>query len=283
MKWRKITTEDHEKAKLFLMKREKLCVAACARFISITESRGHVWRLGEPEAEISGLILHSRHTLFPVFNENTVVPGPRFLSRFLGKTHIHAVQGLRQDAEQLELLMEDQGYFAADRIDYHLMSLDVDWSTNASPGRITRSGPAGLVMRKPVPGDEENLFALQAAYEQEEVIPGNSAFNPSFCRLNLNHILSTEQVLVAELNGLLVGKINTSAESFTRYQIGGVYVRPDCRGLGIGLKMTEVFSESLLARGKGLTLFVKKRNAAAVKVYRKAGFRVLADYRISYY
>jgi predicted GNAT family acetyltransferase len=47
--------------------------------------------------------------------------------------------------------------------------------------------------------------------------------------------------------------------------------------------MTAVFAEGLLAQGKALSLFVKKRNAAACKVYRKIGFSVTADYRITYY
>ena len=283
MKWRKVPADERCKAEAFLMEREKFCVAACARFLHIDENRGHVWRLGGRECEISSLLIHCRRILFPVFNENSAITGPRFLNRFLGKMHVHAVQGLRRDAELLETLMEDQGYFAAERIDYHLMSLDADLGHDADINKNRKSGPAGLVLRKPVPGDEESLYSLQAAYEQEEVIPGNSAFNPASCRLSLNRILSSEQVLVAELDGQVVGKINTSAESFTRYQIGGVYVRPDCRGIGIGVKMTEVFCESLLAQGKGITLFVKKRNAAAASIYRKAGFSVLADYRISYF
>jgi predicted GNAT family acetyltransferase len=185
---------------------------------------------------------------------------------------------LCEDAARLEALMEEQGYFAAERIDYDLMSMD-----SAPRPEAFRAGPAGLVLRQPVPGDTEHLFALQAAYEQEEVLPANAAFDPANTRLNLDRILSKERVLVAELDGQLAGKINTSAESFTRYQIGGVYVRPAFRGLGIGTRMTAVFAQNLLALGRGLSLFVKQRNAAAGKIYRKAGFNTLADYRITYY
>jgi ribosomal protein S18 acetylase RimI-like enzyme len=212
-----------------------------------------------------------------VFDKESQIPALRFLNRFLGKIYIHALQGVREDAERLEALMEDQGYYAAERIEYELMNLD-----GVLRGTL-RSGPAALTLRPPMPKDEEHLFVLQSAYEQEEVLPANAVFNPAATRLNIRNILKREQVLVAELDGQVVGKINTSAESFTRYQIGGVYVRPDCRNLGIGSKMTAVFAEALLAKGKGLSLFVKKRNAAASGVYRKIGFSVTADYRITYY
>jgi len=275
-RWRKILKSEHYRAEAYLKKQEPFCVAACSRFLRLEENSGHVWQLPGQQGEISALLLHSRRGLFPIFNKNPRIPAPCFLSRFLGKVPIHAVQGLREDAELLESLMQEQGYVAVDRIEYVLMSLD-----NAP--RPVPAGPVGLKLRSPLPEDEESLFGLQSAYEREEVLPVNSTFNPATSRLNLRQILSREQVLVAELDGQVVGKINTSAQSFTRYQVGGVYVRPDCRGRGIGAKMTAVFAQRLLEQGRGITLFVKKRNAAACKAYCKAGFAVLADYRITYY
>ena len=265
-------------AEAFLKTRENYCVGASSRFLRLKKSLDHVWYMPDPEGGISALILQSRQVLFPVFDKIKNIPAPRFLNRFLGKVRIHALQGLREDVELLELLMENQRYYAAERIDYELMGLD----SGPRPEAL-RAGPANLVLRKPVVKDTEFLFALQSAYEQEEVLPENTVFNPAVCRYNLEHILSSEQTLVAELDNQVVGKINTSARSFTRYQVGGVYVRPDYRGCGIAVKMTAVFVRDLLAQGKGVSLFVKKTNNAALKVYRKAGFAILADYRITYY
>ena len=274
--WRKISGDELYKAEAFLRAREEYCVSACSRFLRFREPKGHIWRLTDSEPEIQALLLHHRQALFPVFNKKTSIPAPRFLSRFLGKIHIHAIQGLKEDAEHLEQLMETQGYYAAERIDYDLMSL------NEPPRFDIKPSLHGLVLRHPLPKDTEDLFKLQAAYEQEEVVPKTGVFDPASCRLNLSRIVSKEHILVAELNGQIIGKINTSSKSFTRYQIGGVYVRPDCRGQGIAAKMTAVFVQNLLAQGKGITLFVKKRNAPARAVYRKLGFKVLGDYRISY-
>jgi GNAT superfamily N-acetyltransferase len=277
-RWHRVLKNERHKAEEFLREREKYCVSASARFLSMKESRDHIWYMPGAEGEITALLIHSRQTLFPVFYKNSQIPALRFLNRFLGKVYIHALQGLREDAERLETLMEDQGYYAAERIEYELMNLD-----GAIKYGTQRAGLASLTLRLPMPKDEDVLFALQAAYEQEEVLPANAVFNPAATRLNIRNIIEREQVLVAELGGQVVGKINTSAKSFTRCQIGGVYVRPDCRNLGIGSKMTAVFAEGLLSQGQGISLFVKKRNAAACKVYRKIGFSVTADYRITYY
>jgi len=276
-RWRKIHREELNRAEAYLREREKFCVSASARFLK-GMGKGHIWRLSGREGEISALLLHSHLALYPVFNKNSSVPGPRFLNRFLCKVPIHSLQGLREDAEILETLMEEQGYYATDRIDYALMSMD----SSPRPEAL-KAGPAGLVLRAPLPEDEEAVFALQSVYEQEEVLPKNAEFYAPACRLNLQHILSYEHVLVAELDGQVVAKINTSAESFTRYQIGGVYVRPDCRGMGICTRMTAVFAMELLEEGRGVTLFVKKRNKAAIQAYHKVGLTSLSDYRITYY
>ncbi|MCL2070522.1 MAG: GNAT family N-acetyltransferase [Treponema sp.] len=276
-RWRKVPKEDRHIAEAFFRLREKYCVAASARF-RLMQNRGHLWHLSAAGGDFAALLLHSRQSLFPVFDKNPRVPGPRFLNRFLGRVPIYSLQGLREDAELLEELMESQGYFAAERIDYELMSLD-----DLPKAEALKAGPEALVLRPPEPKDSEQLFALQSAYEQEEVLPKKAVFNPAACRLGLDRMIASELVLLAELNGQVVGKINTSAESFTRYQIGGVYVRPDCRGQGIAAKMTAVFTRKLLSQGKGISLFVKKQNKAAIKAYRKTGFCGLADYRISYF
>jgi hypothetical protein len=284
-RWRKIPKSELYRAEAYMRPREKFCVAACSRLLRLDETGGHVWQLPGADGEIAALLLHSRRSLFPVFGKKSDVPSPRFLSRFLGKVHIHAVQGLRQDVELLENLMQVQGYCAAEQIDYDLMSFNNAPGASFTPTAL-RSGLAGLTLRPPLPADEESLFALQAAYEQEEVLPEQSVFNPAAARIGFQQLLAHQRILVAELNGVVVGKINTSAKSFSRYQIGGVYVRPDCRSMGIGSRMTAVFAQSLLAEQQGLTgitLFVKKRNAAAGRVYRKIGFAALADYRITYY
>jgi ribosomal protein S18 acetylase RimI-like enzyme len=196
---------------------------------------------------------------------------------FLRSYPIHAVQGLRGDAEQMEAVMAGFGYEPAERIDYDLMALD------RHPLPVPGEFPPGLVLRPPREEDGDGLFALQAAYEREEVLPRGAVFDPAVCRLSLDRILKRERVLVAELDSRLVGKINTSALSFSRCQIGGVYVHPAFRGRGIARRMAAVFVQDLFSGGPSLSLFVKKRNTAARAVYLRTGFETIGDYRITYY
>ncbi|MDR0690416.1 MAG: GNAT family N-acetyltransferase [Spirochaetaceae bacterium] len=276
--WEKMNPQNAGETADFLKNREIHCVTACAKFLNRNGIRDHVWSLREDGGNIAALLLHSGRTLFPVFVSPSYIPVPYFMNRFLRKVPIHAIQGRREDVDVLEYTLVSLGCHCADRIDYDLMSLDGEPN-----GEALSAGPAGLVLRKPGVSDWDALYLLQAAYEQEEVLPWGTAFNPAYCRRSLEHIITGEHILAAELDGRIVGKINTNALSFSRYQIGGVYVHPDYRGRGIAVSMGAAFARHLTAEGWRLSLFVKKRNSAAQTVYRRIGFTVTGSYRISYY
>jgi ribosomal protein S18 acetylase RimI-like enzyme len=267
-----------EAPEFFLRRSESWCVGACGRFLSPGSGKNQVWFLEDREEHASALLLYSRRTLFPVFRGSTELPPVRFFRRCFKTAPLHALQGLRREVHLLETAFAGMGLAPADIIDYDLMALD------AEPAEHNfRQGPLGLSFRRPGLMDADALFELQAAYEKEEIVPQGSFFSPAACRLNLQRALTEERFLAAEINGRLVGKINTSACSFTRCQIGGVYVHPNYRGLGIARRMAAEFLRPLIAEGWGITLFVKKKNTAARSVYRNLGFRFLEDYRISYY
>ncbi|MDR0402086.1 MAG: GNAT family N-acetyltransferase [Treponema sp.] len=262
----------------FLRKRERYCVGACFRYLAMRE-KSRCWYAED------GFLLYARRILFPVFDfgeEPRRLPLPRGLEKFLLKERLHAVQGLTRDVELLEAALS--GIVPSEPIDYDLMELG-DTGDSRSPLSVflAEAESRGIRLRVPGPEDADALFPLQAGYDQEEVLPQSAVFNPAACRKNLEAIISTGLVLAAEYRGRLVGKINANAESFTRLQIGGVYVEPACRGRGIGGALTAGFIRLFASRGKIFTLFVKKRNGAARRIYDRIGFTKLADYRIDYF
>ncbi|MDR0452821.1 MAG: GNAT family N-acetyltransferase [Treponema sp.] len=278
-RWHRVRKRGLALCEDFLRGREKHCVSACSRFRD--RARGdRLWAFSGMDGENTALLFWHHRIFFPVFAARPpgAVPVPRFLGRFLRLNPPHAVQGLPPVTEIFEEALGSLGYEKTDQFDYDLMSLDRE----PDPASL-RAGPAGLVLVKPEMGDLEEMLPLQADYDREEVLPRGSEFKAENSRIGLSGIISREQALAAKLGGRIVGKINTNAESFTRFQIGGVYVHPDYRGLGIARRMTAALSSSLLAQGKAVTLFVKKRNAAARSVYRKVGFELAGDYRICYY
>jgi ribosomal protein S18 acetylase RimI-like enzyme len=281
--WRRLKRQEAARGELFLRERERYCVSACSRFLN-PDSSDRLWaysagnKISQGSGQPAALLLYSRRILFPVFGGCLDIPSPKFLRRFLILKPIHAIQGLTEETAILEETALSLGKEKKEQFDYDLMSLD------GQPVAVSpRSAAPSLCVFTPRLGELDELFPLQAAYEKEEVIPRGGKFYAESSRFSLERIIKEGQILAARVEGKIVGKIHCNAQSFTRFQIGGVYVHPDYRGLGIATAMTLAMVESLFVYGKGITLFVKKRNAAARAVYKKAGFVYTADYRISYY
>jgi ribosomal protein S18 acetylase RimI-like enzyme len=279
--WKRLGKRNFEGAEKLLRRREPYCVSACARFSDMARFGDCLWGHRNAPDSISALLLSSRQTLLPVFppfEKAAELKPSRSLWRFLKKGQFYAAQGLRKDILILEEIMAGLGKKSLEPIDYDLMSLEWGPSMEA-----LRAGPAGLVIRAPESRELEAILPLQAAYEREEVLPQGSSFNMAVCRMNLEHIFKDQRILVAELGGRIVAKANTSTFSFTRAQIGGVFVLPDYRRLGIARRLCAELVRALKKSGWGVSLFVKKRNHNAQRAYLSVGFKPIADYRISYY
>jgi ribosomal protein S18 acetylase RimI-like enzyme len=260
----------------FLKVREPYCVSACARILKRNWLHDDIWTFRDG-TRVDAVFFHSQRSVFPIFDHDRV-PMPPFLERFLKKVPVHAIQGLHDDVTILEHAVSPYGFSPLETIDYELMALD---SAPVLTGE--RTFPPALELRRPLAADMERLYRLQSAYEQEEVLPRGVTFNAAACRLTLERIVAHEQTLIACIGPRVVGKINTSAKSFSRYQVGGVFVHPDYRGRGIASRMAGVFVSLLIAQGRGISLFVRMRNTTARAIYHNIGFRTLGTYRISYY
>jgi GNAT superfamily N-acetyltransferase len=315
--WRRIRPADLARVEVFLRLREPCCVTACSRYLKRIEAgerhlgwvlrqKGLLGRSSPPEA----LILYHKRMLFPILGEalkhagGLSLPPPGFLDDYMRRVGVYGVQGLKEDSLYIEGLLAMKGHRPLVSIDYDLMfraPLHAGWNTAGIPlpqplpqgegsalnayeeaGALAPLG-GGLRLREGGKEDMDALFPLQAAYEQEEVILPGEALKPAVCRLNLKQIMEEERLLAVFDGEKAVGKINTNAESYSCTQMGGVYVLPSYRRHGIALQLTATLAGRLAAEGRGVSLFVKKRNEAARRVYLKAGLRPIADYRISYY
>jgi len=264
-------------------------VCACARFSARGTSsafsvKDPIWKLTDKNETLKALIINSRSTILPVFCNLKEIPSPKFLSGFFSLIKIHSVQGLKEEVIIMEKAMKQYGKNITDIFDYDLMSLEArNANFRLEERRAEIKEISGLVLRVPRMTDLDALAPLQAAYEHEEVLHKGSVFSPAASRVNLSNIIADRLILAAEINGRLIGKINVSGVSFTKYLIGGIYVHPDFRSMGVARFMTSQFITSLTKEDRGVSLFVKKTNIPALKLYSGLGFKARTDYRITYF
>ena len=188
---------------------------------------------------------------------------------------LSACIGLAEDVRRIEAAAR---VASADGNDYFLMVLD-------SPKLGCGLEPpfAGLAAFTPDLSDVNAVFPLQAAYEKEEVLVPMHRYDPRATRSGLAAALDGQEMLCARLDGRIVAKAQTNARGVGWDQLGGIYVEPGLRGRGIGTWLVATLCLRILGQGRSLTHFVKKKNAAAIRSYRKIGFRFRESYRISYY
>jgi len=276
--WKQLKSKDIPNIEDMLRDIERDYVNACGRFLTMVPNRDAIWMLCGKDNLPRALMINSRSTLMPVLCGLREIPPLTFLNSFFRKKRIHSVQGKKEEILIMEKEMEKIGRHSIDIYDYDLMTLD-----HLPLDSIPEQKIKNLVLRKPTLDDLNKLLPLREGYEREEVIPKGSKFSPAAARATLINFIVRGKILIAELGGCIVGKIIVNAVSFTRYQIGGVYVLPEYRGRGIAKHMTREFAASIVNEGKGITLFVKKNNLPARRLYLALGFKVNGDYRISYY
>jgi predicted GNAT family acetyltransferase len=275
-RWTLIKQNDFEEIESFLKQHESFCTAPAAKIKKGLQKEDKVWKLCDANNRINALLLFSNRALYPVFNNIDSVPVPRFLRLPFLQNPVYAIQGLQKDVFQIEKMLAHRKQIPSEQKDFHLMTLD-------SLPSFPENNNSKLIIRKPNANDFQNLYELHKQYELEEVIPKGGEFNPSSCKLIVQNMMLKNHVLVGEIDGRLIAKVNINADSFTRYQIGGVFVNSSFRGNGIASQVVSLFCAQLIAEGKGITLFVNKTNAPAINVYKKIGFKTISDYRITYF
>ncbi|HLL76075.1 MAG TPA: GNAT family N-acetyltransferase [Pyrinomonadaceae bacterium] len=122
-----------------------------------------------------------------------------------------------------------------------------------------------------------------AAEAHAELIERQSGVNPMACdaegfAARTARRIERGRVWVWVRDGRLVFKADVVAETPEVIYLEGVYVRPEERGRGHGLRCLTRLSRELLARAARICLLVSADNVRAQEFYRRAGYRHLSDY-----
>ena len=120
-------------------------------------------------------------------------------------------------------------------------------------------------------------------YELEEVYIDKTLFDEHVCRMHLRKNLKKQIIYVAEVHGRPVAKGGTNARGYRVDQIGGVYTQENIRKRGIAYLLMHKLLSHIFTEKEKCCLFVKKTNTAAIRLYKKLGFKIKGNYKITYF
>jgi GNAT superfamily N-acetyltransferase len=279
--WRIADYEDLVALRAFLTREEWRCVPFTSRWGASEFSAIFINQVSQKNAREIGeaVMLAQDGCIIPVLDRDSTSNlgyDPLFkqhLHRYRRK--LHSIMGDRDSVFRIEGILDEPPYAA---VDYYLMIRDFSEHPPAKPQKMP-----GVRMRKASVEDAPALFSLQRSYELEEVYLDPSRFDDRRCRILLRKNLKKQLIVVAEKDGIPICKAGTNARGYRIDQIGGVFTQNHARNQGIATNLMEMLLE-IIARDKGgASLFVKRDNPAALKLYEKLHFTVKEPFRISYY
>ena len=302
--WRRATEADLAAIRSFIEPRETYATGFSSRLLD-TIGRGH-GRSGIADAFIlctspephglgilAAALLGSNGSAFPVLSDGLDSGGPQAVAALSPLGKLRSVRGYDRSvcigaSEHAEALERALLWSPVLAIDYDVMSIDASGLAHSAEaasisGDVARMTGMRIEYRRATIADLDALYPLAADYERTEVMTELHTFDPALCRAIQRRSLERQIVYLASVGDRVVARAQTNARGWSYDQIGGVYVDPEFRGLGVGRAVVSALLADIRTRGRGATLFVKKSNDVARSLYRALGFRTIRDYRISYF
>ncbi len=283
MRWTRLQESQLDSLIRFLGPLEASCVPFTEQLVRggrlvVPRTRAHqvVVRVGSDDS-IDGAILQSLAGVYhPVLSRSRPSIEAEAI-RLLGRSsrRLYSIMGRTEDVLALEEAFRREPY---EYLTYHLMT-----QSEPLPEIPLPRLPNGMSVREVGPDESMWLFDIQKEYEIEEVLLPGSTFSAASTLQHLKRTLDTQYVLAAEIDNAPIGKANTNARGLFFDQIGGVFTDRSYRGRGVGTALMIRLLNHIGRERKNGTLFVKKGNAAAVRMYNNVGFSVDGEFKISYF
>jgi tRNA (guanine37-N1)-methyltransferase len=133
------------------------------------------------------------------------------------------------------------------------------------------------LVRQAVPADAGELWTLQRACWVQEAQANETLDIPPLVETlsDVQRWLSESQTYVVRVDGRLVGAVRGRLDG-SRYRIGRLMVAPDVQGRGLGRWLLELAESRAPAEALEFELFTGVRSRDNLRLYRKAGYRVVS-------
>lgn len=139
-----------------------------------------------------------------------------------------------------------------------------------------RDAVAGLRLATPEDLDQVMTVQAQMAFAESGVNPMEA--DPEGFRRRCLRRIEQGRVWVWTEEGRLIFKADIVSETPEVKYVEGVWVAPEQRGRGYGLRCLSQLSRELLSKSGAVTLLVNEKAPEAVSFYRRAGYKLRSQY-----
>jgi len=137
-------------------------------------------------------------------------------------------------------------------------------------------------LRRATLADLEQVMPVHAAMAFEECGVNPLEKDPEGFRRRTSRRIEQGRVWVLVVDGRLIFKADVISETPEATYVEGVYVNPEERGKGYGLRCMSQLGRTLLQGTRAICLLVNERNQGAHGFYRKAGYKMRGHYDTIY-
>ena len=264
-----LTTGNEDEVLLFLSKRpvHTVVMAGFIRDNGMASplNRGDFYGCRDEAGRLVGVALIGHATLLETDSDEALAAFA-LAARECPRTHV-----MMGEKDKIERFWE---YYAEDgrspRLICRELLMEQRW-----PVQVREEVPS---LRLATPADLDQVMAVQAqmAFDESGVNPLES--DPEGFRLRCLRRIEQGRVWVWTEEGRLIFKADIISETPEVKYVEGVWVAPDQRGRGYGLRCLSQLSRELLAGSSAVTLLVNEKSREAVSFYRRAGYKLRSQY-----
>jgi uncharacterized protein len=268
-----LTNEDEIEVLAFLAARPLHTVAMASLIrdngLVSPSNRGAFYACRDQEGDLEGVALIGHATLIETRTDDGM----------------KALASIAQDCQSTHVIFGEQeklasfwNHYAADDRTPRLLCRELLFEQRWPIA--TREAVTGL--RRATLNELELVAPVQAqmAFDEGGINPMNT--DPTGFRARCARRIEQGRTWVYIEEGRLIFKAEVVAETWDVTYLEGIYVRPESRGKGYGLRCLSQLSQTLLAQAKSICILVNEQNKPAEGLYRKAGYKLRGFYETIY-
>lgn len=233
------------------------------------QNRGSFYGSRNRMGQLEGVALIGHATMFEAHTENSLVA----LARVARNCHnTHLIRGEQESTKTFWKYYADSGREPRQVCRESLFELKEAPASSAEVAGLRRATASEL----------EKVLAVNSSMAFEEGGTSPLQRDPSGFRNRTARRIEKQRVWVWFKDNRLVFKADVVSETPDVTYLEGIYVHPEERGKGHGMRCLAMLSSVLLANTQSLSLTVNNQNKRAAKFYSQAGFQFHSEYETIY-